>query len=222
MKKITVIGAGNAGCLNALHFGYYCRNNKNISIELIYDPTRPPEKVGQGTLLDIPELLFKSMGLTWYENPIEVTPKFGIVYEGWGKQGKTVLSPFPLNSGAIHISPKKFQSTILKSGYFKVKEDDVFDYDKIDSDYIIDCRGKPNNYDNYTELANSINAVILAQTPNRDLKQHWTRAVATPDGWCFVIPNSIDTTSYGYLYNHNLTSDENARENFEEMFEIKS
>ena len=44
--KITILGRGNAGCFTALHYGYYTRNLKNTSIELIYDPDISPEKVG--------------------------------------------------------------------------------------------------------------------------------------------------------------------------------
>ena len=220
--KITVIGAGNAGCLTALHYGYYTRNRKDISVELIHNPNRPPEKVGQGSLQNLPKLLWESMSVNWYDNPIDATPKFGILYEGWGKKRDRVYHPFPLDSIAIHMSPNKLQDTILKSGYFSVKEEDIIDYNQIDSDYIFDCRGKPDNLEDYLELENPVNAVVLAQDSKRDLYQNWTRTVATPDGWCFVIPNTSNTTSYGYLYNHHITSNKNAKENFEQLFEIES
>jgi len=220
--KITVIGAGNAGCLTALHYGYYTRNRKDISVELIHNPNRPPEKVGQGSLQDLPKLLWESMSVNWYDNPIDATPKFGILYEGWGKKRDRVYHPFPLNNIAVHLSPNKLQDAILKSGFFSVEERDIIDYEQIDSDYIFDCRGRPDNLDDYKELENPVNAVVLAQDSKRDLYQNWTRTVATPDGWCFVIPNTSNTTSYGYLYNHQITSDKNAKENFEQSFDVKA
>ena len=220
--KITVIGAGNAGCLTALHYSYFTRNQKDISVELIYNPNRPPEKVGQASLLDLPKLLWDSMSIDWYDNPIDATPKFGILYEGWGKKRDKVYHPFPLENVAIHMSPNKLQDTILKSGYFSVKEQDIIDYNQIDSDYIFDCRGKPDSLDDYLELESPVNAVVLAQDSKRDMYQNWTRTVATPDGWCFVIPNTSNTTSYGYLYNHHISSDENAKENFEQSFDVKA
>ena len=67
-----------------------------------------------------------------------------------------------------------------------------------------------------------MNAVILAEDGRRDPKANWTRAVATPDGWCFVIPNTSNTNSYGYLYNEQITSYERAKENFEKLFKVKS
>ena len=47
MKKITVVGGGNAGCFTSL----YCAlmgKDKDFEVELIYDPDIPPERVGQG------------------------------------------------------------------------------------------------------------------------------------------------------------------------------
>mgnify|MGYP003678250861 CR=1 FL=1 len=220
--KITVIGSGNAGCFTALHFGFYSRLLPNVSVELIHNPNRPPEKVGQGTLIEPPELLWEAMGLDWYNNPIDATPKLGILYENWGKKRDRVFHPFPLSNTALHYSPEKLQATILKSGYFNVKEEDIIDYKQIDSDYIFDCRGKPDNLKDYIELENPVNAVILAQDSKRDLYQNWTRAVATTDGWCFVIPNTSNTTSYGYLYNHHITSDKKAKENFEQSFDVEA
>jgi hypothetical protein len=220
--KITIIGGGNAGCLTALHFGYHSRDNKNISVELIHDPNTPPEKVGQATLLEPPKLLWRALGIDWYNNPIDATPKLGILYENWGKKQEKVFHPFPLNASALHYTPSKLQKTILKSGHFSVQERNIENCNQIDSDYIFDCRGKPDNLNNYKELENPVNAVVLAQDSKRDSKANWTRAVATPDGWCFVIPNTLNTNSYGYLYNHQITSDKDAKENFEKLFEVKS
>lgn len=220
--KITVIGRGNAGCLTALHYGYYTRNRKDISVELIYNPNRPPEKVGQGSLVELPKVLWNTLGINWNANSVDATPKFGVLYENWGKKNEKVFHPFPMDHSAIHYSPNKLQDAILKSGYFSVKEEDIVDYNQIDSDYIFDCGGRPDSLEDYKELENPVNAVVLAQDSKRDMYQNWTRAVATPDGWCFVIPNTSDTTSYGYLYNHHITSNKNAKENFEQLFEIEA
>ena len=50
---------------------------------------------------------------------------------------------------------------------------------------------------------------------------HWTDCVATPDGWCFRIPNT-DSVSHGYLFNKDITTVEQARENFRDIFGIDS
>jgi len=218
--KITILGKGNAGCLTALHYGYHTRNLENISIELIYDPDISPEEVGQATLLGVPELLWNALGINWYDNPIDATPKFGILYENWGGKGKSFTSPFPLASVGLHYDPAKLQEVILKSGYFTVREKHIDNYDEIDSDFIFDCRGKPSDWDDYEELTNPLNSVLLGEGVSKEADINWTRAVATPDGWTFVIPNTTQTTSYGYLYNDKITSTEEASANFEKIFSL--
>ena len=44
--KVTVVGAGNGGSFTALHWGWYSRD-KDVEVELIYNPDTPPERVGQ-------------------------------------------------------------------------------------------------------------------------------------------------------------------------------
>jgi len=219
--KITILGRGNAGCFTALHYGYYTRNLKNTSIELIYDPDISPEKVGQATQLDPPDLLWKALGINWYDNPIDATPKFGILYENWGKKNDKVFHPFPYGEVSLHYDPVKLQEVILKSGYFSVQEKHIDNYEQIDSDYIFDCRGKPSgNWDDYEKLTNPVNAVLLGEGKSKECDINWTRAVATPDGWTFVIPNTTKTNSYGYLYNDEITSTEEASTNFEKLFSL--
>ena len=221
MKKITILGRGNAGCLTALHYGHYARHQKNISVELLYDSNIPPEKVGQATLLDPPGLLWNALGADWYNNPIQATPKFGILYENWGKKNDKVFHPFPFNTVALHYSPVKLQDTILKSKYFKVQEKHINNYDEIDSDFIFDCRGRRiTNWNDYTRLANPLNAVLLGRGDSKACDINWTRTVATPDGWTFVIPNTTKTTSYGYLYNDKITSRKKASANFKKLFSL--
>ena len=76
--KITILGRGNAGCLTALHYAHYTENQPDVEVELIHDNNISPETVGQGTLLTIPNLLWQSLGIDWFNNPIQATPKMGI------------------------------------------------------------------------------------------------------------------------------------------------
>ena len=218
--KITVLGRGNAGCLTALYYSYYTRNQKDIHIELIHDPDILPEKVGQATVLEPPGLLWKALGINWYDNPIDATPKLGILYENWGKKNHKFFHPFPLNDVTIHYTPSRLQDVILESGYFDVKEKHIDDYNQIDSDFIFDCRGNIYNQDDYYNLINPVNSVLLGESNSKECDINWTRAVATPDGWTFVIPKTTQNTSYGYLYNDNITSIEEASANFEKLFDF--
>ena len=219
--KITVLGRGNAGCLTALYYSYYTRNQKDIHIELIQDTDIPPEKVGQATVLEPPGLLWKALGINWYDNPIDATPKLGILYENWGKKNHKFFHPFPLNDITLHYTPSKLQDVILESEYFNVEEKHINDYNQIDSDFIFDCRGRhTNKQDDYYNLINPVNSVLLGESNSKECDINWTRAVATPDGWTFVIPKTTQNTSYGYLYNDKITSIEEASANFEKLFDF--
>ena len=221
--KVGVIGAGNGGCFTALHTGWYTRNNPDVEVELIYNPETSPEVVGQATVIDVPSLLWAATDFNWYNNNINATFKSGILYEGWGKVNDKVFHPFPADKMAMHYCPWEMQNLVLNSGHFKVTEGEVHPY-QIDADYIFDCRGKPDDFSDYEDLKNPINACILAE-PNWDTtKALWSRHVATPDGWTFVIPTHSSSPSHkycvGYCYNTNITSKENAENNFLNMFDV--
>ena len=222
--KISIVGAGNAGCFTALHFAWFTRKS-GIEIELIHNPDILPEKVGQATLLSPPEILYGATRADWYNNPFKATPKTGILYEGWGKVNEKVFHAFPLDRLAVHFCPSLMQEWVLNCGLFKVVEGDVSDISNIDSDYIIDCRGRPDDFSDYDNLINPINAAILGKPKWDTIKDLWSGHVATPDGWTFVIPAHPSSPSHegsvGYLYNSNVSSQEDAEKNFIEQFDVE-
>ena len=221
--KIAVVGAGNAGCFTALHYAFHLRK-ADFDIELIYNPDILPERVGQATLLQPPTLLYHALDFNWHNNPIHATFKSGILYEGWGKKNDEVFQPFGANTMAMHYCPWEMQDYILNSGWFKVTEGDV-DPQDVDADYVFDCRGKPTDLSDYDELKNPTNACILGKPQWDTSKTFWSRHVATPDGWTFVIPTSSESPSHdycvGYCYNSDITSREDAEKNFLDMFEVE-
>lgn len=221
-KKITVVGSGNAGCITALYYAYHGKSY-GVEVELVHDPSKKHELVGQATIPSQPRLLWQSLGINWYENQIKAIPKEGILYENWGNSDK-VFHDFSLDVHALHLSPKETRSTILNSGYFKVTEKTDIKVSDFDSDYVFDCTGKPSDYSQYDELVNPVNSVILGK-PKEVFDKPWTRCVATPDGWCFVIPTFEDSTSFpysvGYLYNSKKTSTSVAEKNMVDMFDVE-
>jgi len=220
--KITILGRGNAGCISALHFYHYSKlYNKKIEIELIHDSKINPVPVGQATTLDLPTFLWQS---TDYKNLLNFnfTEKRGILYENWGKKNKKWFHEFPFGNYAIHFDPKTFQDYVvnnLKINFIE-KDENIIDYKKIDSTYIIDCRGAPDKMEKYDPLINPLNCALLASLPKDD-NLFWTRTVATPDGWCFLIPLK-DRVSVGYNFNKDITSEEDARNNFINLLKIKN
>ena len=222
MTKVSVVGGGNAGCITALYLSWH---NKDLEVELIYNPDIPCERVGQASVIDQPKLLWAATGFNWYNNPIHATMKSGILYEGFGKYNEEVIHAFPAESMAMHYCPWEMQKQVLNSGHFKVIEDEIPDPKDVDADYVFDCRGKPEDYSDYDELINPTNAAILAKPKWDTTKALWSRHVATPDGWTFVIPTHSDSPSHdycvGYCYNTNITSKEEAESNLLNMFDVE-
>jgi len=217
--KIAIIGSGNAGTWTALHYAYYTRYDKNIEVELIHDPEIDSQPVGQAFFPWQSELLYYACDIDWYHNEIRATPKLGILYENWSKKNPNLFHEFPFNVVAMQADPKYLQRYILNSGLFTVKERNVTDLDTVDADVIFDCRGytKKDNIE-YEPLYCPVNSVLLVVGSSPTSPQLWSRHVATKDGWTFVIPNTTNTTSYGYLYNKDITSLETAKTNFNELF----
>jgi len=222
--KISVVGGGNAACITALHYGFWMRHDESFEVELIHDPSKPVERVGQATLLQQPNLMWAATGLNWYNNPMHATFKSGILYEGWGKKNDKVFHDFPLDSMAMHFCPWEMQRYVLESGLFKVTEGEV-DPKDIDADYVFDCRGKPKDFSDYEELINPTNACILGKPKWDTTKAFWSRHVATPDGWTFVIPTHLDSSSHdycvGYCYNSDITPPNEARGKFLSQFDVE-
>ena len=214
--KIAIIGGGNAGVWTALHYAYYA--HKNIEIELIHDPDVETFPVGQGMTPGLSKLLYFACNINWYHNEVRATPKLGILYENWSKRNPNLFHEFPFLEIAMQADPKYLQKYILNSGLFTVKEGNVIDLDTVDADVIFDCRGNTKKNDiEYESLYCPVNSVLLAIGPQNE-PQLWSKHVATPDGWTFVIPNTTETLSYGYLYNSDITSEKEARDNFRELF----
>ena len=178
MKKLSVIGAGSAGLLSAVQGYYAFVNMPDWEVELIHDPNVPPEKVGQGTVPGIMNLLSTVFDVDWADNPFEATVKHGIMYKNWGKKKDKFFHPFGMGYSAAHYDVNKFREFILSSKKFRVVEKNIKNYSNVDSDYIIDCSGKPKSFDNYTTLTNPVNSVLLGRSEKED-DLHWTDCVAT-------------------------------------------
>ena len=182
-KKIAIIGAGNAGCITALHYHKYLDIDNEIVI--YHSPEQHPiERVGQGTTIPPAMLISSVFGSTWYNNNLGATFKTGILYEGWGKTKDEIFHSFPMYNMSMHYVPQKLSNAVLESGLFKVKQQTINDPEKeIDADMIIDCRGRHNrDKDNYEPLINPLNACLLYDKKEVDLTMHYTGCVATPNG----------------------------------------
>ena len=170
-------------------------------IEIYHNPTIPIERVGQGNTINVSSLLFGTLDINWVTNNlIKATVKQGIRYRNWGKKNHDFFHAFLNGYTACHYIPNLLSKTFLESGHFNVIERNIVDPEKeIDSDYIIDCRGRSLHFDDeYETLTNPINSVILSRKEGKDPDLLYTECIATPHGWTFIIPNH-NSVSYGYL-----------------------
>ena len=219
--KVAIIGKGLAGILTAMAWKAHYPATE---IEIYYDPFSPIEPVGSGSWPNMLDLITEFQTTnpecwpSWREADWDQTVKTGISYKGWGKDW---FHDFGMNRVAMHFDPKKFCDDMARN--FKCIPKRV-GYN-IDADFIYDCGGSPfsgrectsETWDRYTLLQNPLNRVLLAETDPYSSVYCTTDSIATKDGWTFVIPLQ-SRTSVGYMFNSDITSDNEALDNFVEQF----
>jgi hypothetical protein len=220
MKKITVIGAGTAGVLSLSHFLRWT----DWEIEWYNDTSIKPQAVGEGSTLDLPQNLYFYHNFRFDDlEKIDGTYKLGIRKKYWGELGKDFIHYFPPGSGAYHFNAVKLQNYIRErvSSNPRVRHVDghVSTYDQIDSNYIMDCSGKPSNYDDF-EMSDFIpvNSVYVTQCWWDHAEFNYTLAIARPYGWVFGIPLQ-NRCSIGYMYNNNINTLDQVKEDVQHIFE---
>jgi hypothetical protein len=219
MKKIAIIGSGSAASLTAISLYRFFKDE--CEVEIYHDSKIAIEPVGQATLLTTPKLFFDAFDWSWYDNPIKAKFKTGASYENWGKKNHNFFHGFPMSAVGMHFIPSLLSEFLLNCGIFKVTEKYIVNPEEdIDADWIYDCRGRSElDYTEYEDVINPLNSVVLGKLNDVDPNLSYTKCIATPDGWTFVIPN-YDSTSYGYLYNNTITDIEVAKHNLKELFGV--
>jgi len=219
MTKIAILGKGTAGALSVSHFRKYM---PHAEIDWYYDPDKPTQAVGEGSVVQFPSNLFNSMNFTYSDlKKIDGTMKTGIEKHNWGKKYQVFDDTFTPPFIAYHFNALKLQSYI-----FDFYKDSVNQIEKnvtnkdIDADYIIDCSGKP-NLDTDTSFERSkyipVNSVHVTQCYwDKPDFQH-TKAIAMKYGWVFAIP-LLNRCSIGYLYNRDINTLEDIKEDVQSIF----
>tara|TARA_A100001388_G_scaffold73011_1_gene51759 strand:+ start:6188 stop:7399 length:1212 start_codon:yes stop_codon:yes gene_type:complete len=223
MKKITVIGKGTAGCISVANIANIS-NYHDLEIEWIYDPEINPQAVGEGTTLDVVNMLGESLGFGWPDlKHIDGNYKNGIRKIGYTTTGCDYTHRFMTPNVAIHFNALKLQDFIeqkIKENYPNVKIiQGNKDTHNNDSDYVLDCSGKPKSYEDYnlTEYI-PVNSVYVTQCFWPEPKFDYTLTVARPYGWVWGIPLQ-NRCSIGYMYNNKINSLEEVKEDVKNIFE---
>lgn len=206
MKKLSIIGKGTAGILAVNHFASYT-NPDELEIECYYDSSKPEQTVGEGTTVDFPETLNNTQGLEFHDifKLCNGNFKTGIHYIGWGK--KDYMHTFPMPNVSIHFNAVMLQKLILQKNKSRVKFiDKAVTHNDINSDFILDCSGKPkDNKDFYKAKYIPVNSALVYQCKWNYPKYSHTLCIAGKYGWIFGIPLQ-DRISFGYLYNKDINT----------------
>lgn len=219
-KKLAIVGRGTAGALAVAHFLSY----SDYEIDWYFDESIPTQAVGEGSTLSLPRLLFRFCRFNYdmlaYE--LDGTYKHGIKKQNWSK-GKEYTHFFPPPDISFHFNALKLQEFILreaqKNKRLTVHQSNIISYDDIDADYIMDCTGKPQTYEDFTLSDRiAVNSVHVTQCLWDRPKFFYTGTVARKYGWVFVIPLQ-NRCSVGYLYNNQLNSLDEIKKDVEIVFE---
>lgn len=214
--KIAILGAGSAGILTT---GCILKDFKNRGIVCevthIYDSNKPILGVGESTTSEVTFAIGQAFDFIFATEAKELnsTTKYGTHYINW--RDKDIIFPFQSGYHAIHFDARDFAEMGLKRlsklypNYWR--KDANVEYEDLDEyDYVIDCRGKPEDFTDYEECNLVLNSALVYDDP-KPSDFGFTRHVAHKYGWMFVIPLQ-HRTSHGFLYNNTFTTREEAEQ----------
>lgn len=231
--KIAVIGAGTVGVMSVLHFLKYLNN---CEVTCIYNPEKKILGIGESSNANLPDLLWKSVKYNVFIDSSELssTVKLGVKYVNWRKND--FISPILPTSYAMHfdnfaLSEKMFNRAkkiygkkfkILNKNIKELKQNNkeviiLFDKGKKTYDYVIDCRGYPEDYSQYHMCTSlPLNRAFVNMIPEPG-NFNYTYHYAHKNGWMFGIPLT-HRQGWGYLFNDTITSEQEAINDINKIF----
>jgi tryptophan halogenase len=236
MKKIAVIGRGTAGIQALCHLLAFVPND--FHIYSIYDPDIPFLGIGESTNPSFTSALFYGLDFLISEDLASLggTYKYGTKLVNW--RHEPFVNPFVSGFVGIHFDTfllADFAYSRLHSlwrGKFSVltgtvlslatRDDFAFvrlDDEELSFDYVVDCRGLPENYAGYSFVNDAVNHCLVHNKRQPSLESSYTYHTATLDGWMFSIPLA-NRDSFGYLFNDSITDRNTARINFSNEINI--
>lgn len=225
--KIGILGAGSAGILTV---GSILKDFKNRDIDCevhhIFDPNVPILGVGESTTSEVTFAIGEAFNFIFATDIDEIkgTTKYGTHYIDWRE--KDIIFPFQTGYHAVHFDARDFAEMGLKrlqENYPNYKlvhgnvQSEMWDdagvalliNNEINVfDFVIDCRGRPQDFTDYKECDLILNSALVYDDPEPS-DFGFTRHVAHNYGWMFVIPLQ-HRTSHGLLYNNEFASREDA------------
>ncbi|MCY3690266.1 MAG: tryptophan 7-halogenase [Gammaproteobacteria bacterium] len=246
LRKVAVLGRGTAGSLAAASVSRLLPEGE-FELHHIYDSRIPVIGVGEGSWPSLVAELHRLTNLPHdiVQQRLKGTRKYGIGFEGWGRRNQDFIHYFSPqqvsyayhlsadllgdllheSTNALHIDRKVLNITRVDGGAeveFEGRERERYDL-------VFDARGFPRQHDPEQHIDISFiptnKAIIrrcpaiIEEEPGKAAAQYtYTRSIARPHGWVFVIPLTAHT-SYGYVYNSEISSQEDVEADFDELLD---
>tara|TARA_R110000803_G_scaffold182533_1_gene244899 strand:+ start:1240 stop:2397 length:1158 start_codon:yes stop_codon:yes gene_type:complete len=229
--KIAIVGGGTVGVMSVCHYLRYT----NADVTCIYNPHKKILGIGESSNVQLPSLLWQAIKFNPALNKekLDCTLKYSVFYKNWRE--KDFHSPILPNSYALHFNNFKLQSFVFnecKKIYqdrFKIIEEDVNiilnneNEVKVNNhifDYLIDCRGWPESYEDYHVSKSLPLNKALVHPIDKPGDWNFTCHYAHKNGWMFGIPLT-NRQGWGYLFNDQITSDGEAIEDMQKILNKK-
>ena len=246
LRKIAVVGRGTAGSLAAASVARLHPDGDH-ELHHIYDSRIPVIGVGEGSWPSLVQELRRLTDLPHetVQQRLNGTRKYGVAFEGWGRRNRDFTHYFTPQqvSYAYHLSADTMAELLHESTRARHIDAKVLGIARVEGgarvefegraperyDLVFDARGFPRELhpDRHIDISfiptntaviRRCPAVITAP-PDGPVVQHtYTRAVARPHGWIFVIPLTVHT-SYGYIFNRDVTSLAEVESDFDTFLE---
>lgn len=229
--SIAVLGGGTVGVMSVCHFLRYT----NAHVTCIFNPSKKILGIGESSNIQLPQLLWNSIKFNpaLEKENLDCTIKYSVFYKNW--RDKNFHSPILPNQYALHFNNFKLQSFVfdqcskIYKNRFEVIEEDITLLKGSDTevmvnthkfDYVIDCRGWPESYDDYYISKNLPLNKALVHPINKPGDWNFTHHYAHKNGWMFGIPLT-NRQGWGYLFNDKITTDDEAVEDLQKILNKK-
>ena len=221
--------------------------DRDYELHHIYDSRIPVIGVGEGSWPSLVQELRKLTDLPHetVQQRLNGTRKYGVAFEGWGRRNRDFIHYFTPQqvSYAYHLSADTMTDLLYERTCARHVDAKVLNITRVDGgaqvefeglaperyDLVFDARGFPKELhpDRHIDISFiPTNTAVIRRCPaivqeERDgpvLKPTYTRAVARPHGWIFVIPLTVHT-SYGYIFNRDLSNLAEVESDFDAFLE---
>ena len=246
LRKIAVVGRGTAGSLAAASVTHRL-SGRDHELHHIYDSRIPVIGVGEGSWPSLVQELRQLTNLPHetVQQRLRGTRKYGVAFEGWGRCKRDFTHYFTPQqvSYAYHLSADLMGELLHDATRARHIDAKVLDIARVEGgaqvefeglaperyDLVFDARGFPGELhpDRHIDISfiptntaviRRCPAIVTGEREGPVLQHTYTRAVARPHGWVFVIPLAVHT-SFGYVFNRDVSSLAEVESDFDAFLE---